>query len=193
MKIFMAIWAIILMAGVAHAQSRQELCDQYLDARGWEAQARAMERMSQRELSWCMEQEVLLDIADMSSDPVTDWMDENPGLSLILLLAYLAAAAHRTFPATRIALKNEMGHVVMTPRPGRFSWTVLLFNFFPPLFRGHWQASLIMLACALFTLGLASLAFAFFYNQWFVARMVDRGYRIKEGMPMPKQKPHAGE
>ena len=170
----------------------QQLCDQYLNARGWEAESRALEQMSHNDIEKCVAEStqwMSQNYTYLFQDPAADWMDANPTLAVVLILAYLAIAAARSFPATKVALKNEMGHVVYAPRSGRFSWTVLFFGIFPPLFRGHWQASLIILACALFTYGLASLAFAFFYNQWFVARMVDRGYRIQEGMPKFETKP----
>ena len=38
-----------------------------------------------------------------------------------------------------------------------FSWTVLLFGFFPALFRSHWVGAVVMFLLALVTFGLSWL------------------------------------
>ena len=49
--------------------------------------------------------------------------------------------------------------------PVGFSWTVLFFSWFPPMFRSDWKWTLIMLLCALVTWGLSGLVFMFIYNK----------------------------
>ena len=45
-----------------------------------------------------------------------------------------------------IRLKNDIG-MVKECKVG-FSWTILLFGFFPPFFRGDWKWGLIQLVLA---------------------------------------------
>ena len=60
--------------------------------------------------------------------------------------------------------------------PVGFSWTILFFGFFPPLFRGDFKWGLIMLIAALFTSFISSLIFMFIYNKLYVKSLLDSGY-----------------
>ncbi len=65
-----------------------------------------------------------------------------------------------------IRLKNDIG-MVKECKVG-FSWTILLFGFFPPFFRGDWKWGLIRLVLAFFTGGLSNLVFCFIYNKIYI-------------------------
>lgn len=65
---------------------------------------------------------------------------------------------------------------VVKQAPVGFSWTVLLFGFFPPLFRGDWKWAMVILIAALCTFGLSTLVFMFIYNKLYVKSLLDRGY-----------------
>lgn len=61
-----------------------------------------------------------------------------------------------------------------------FSWTVLLFGFFPALIRGDWKWGLVMLACALITAGLSTLLFMFIYNKLYIQDLAIKGYKVRD-------------
>ena len=63
--------------------------------------------------------------------------------------------------------------------PVGFSWTVLLFGFFPPLFRGDWKWAIIMFLLALLSWGLSSLVFMFTYNKLYIKDLIRAGYKAK--------------
>ena len=65
---------------------------------------------------------------------------------------------------------------VVKQAPVGFSWTVLFFGIFPPLFRGDWKFCLIMAVCAMVTLGFSNLVFAFIYNKLYINGLIDEGY-----------------
>ena len=60
--------------------------------------------------------------------------------------------------------------------PVGFSWTILFFGFFPPLFRGDFKWGLIMLIAALFTSFISSLIFMFIYNKIYLKSLLEQGY-----------------
>ena len=67
---------------------------------------------------------------------------------------------------THIAFENN--HTgELKEAPVGFSWTVLLFGIFPPLFRADWKNFAIILIPALLTWGLSSVVFAFIYNKMY--------------------------
>lgn len=77
--------------------------------------------------------------------------------------------------STTIHLKHSTFEVTKQAPVG-FSWTVFLFGFFPPLFRGDWKYGLIILLAAVFTLGLSSLVFMFIYNKLYIKSLLEEGY-----------------
>lgn len=62
--------------------------------------------------------------------------------------------------------------------PNGFSWTVLLFGPFVPLLRGDILWVFIILICALVTMGISSILFAFLYNNIYKNSLMNKGYKI---------------
>lgn len=58
-----------------------------------------------------------------------------------------------------------------------FSWTVLCFNFFPPLFRGDWKWGAIMFGCTILTGNISALVFMFIYNKLYINELLSKGYQ----------------
>ena len=75
-------------------------------------------------------------------------------------------------------MKNEIGQVKVVKEG--FSWTMLFFGIFVPLYRGDWKWFLIILIANLFTYGLASVAFAFIYNKIYIDDLLEKGYKFQE-------------
>jgi len=63
--------------------------------------------------------------------------------------------------------------------PIGFSWTVLLFGFFPPIFRGDWKWAIIMLIIASLTMGASNFVFMFMYNKLYIKDLISDGYKVK--------------
>lgn len=79
---------------------------------------------------------------------------------------------------TKLVMENpNNGHV--KEAPVGFSWTVLFFGFFPPLFRGDWKWAIIMFVLALLTAGLSGLVFMFIYNKLYIKDLVGSGFKVK--------------
>lgn len=74
-----------------------------------------------------------------------------------------------------IRLKNDIG-MVKECKVG-FSWTILLFGFFPPFFRGDWKWGLIQLVLDFFTGGLSNLVFCFIYNKIYINGLLQQGFK----------------
>ena len=75
-------------------------------------------------------------------------------------------------------MKNEIGQVKVVKEG--FSWTMLFFGIFVPLYRGDWKWFLIILVANLFTYGLASIVFAFIYNEIYINNLLEKGYKFQE-------------
>ncbi len=60
-----------------------------------------------------------------------------------------------------------------------YSFTMFFFGFFVPFFRKDWQTGFILMLCDIFTLGIASIIFAGFYNAYFSKKLIKKGYKIK--------------
>lgn len=79
--------------------------------------------------------------------------------------------------SNKLILKNPRTGQIKTAPIG-FSWTVVLFGFFIPLYRSDWPWVIIMLVFGSFTYGLGTLLFAPFYNQFYARSLVNKGYQI---------------
>ena len=67
--------------------------------------------------------------------------------------------------------------------PVGFSWTVLFFGFFPPLFRCDWLWAIIILLANLLTYGIGGIVLAFLYNKFYLKSLLSNGYWIKQCDP----------
>lgn len=85
--------------------------------------------------------------------------------------------------ATRIPMKHKETGVLKDGYYG-FSWTTLIFGFFPALFRGDFITFIggfvISVIIAMMTLGIGaffiSLVWAFMYNKYYTRKLLERGY-----------------
>jgi hypothetical protein len=77
-----------------------------------------------------------------------------------------------------LALKNPTtGEIKMAPVG--YSWTVLFFSCFPPLFRSDWKHFAIILVLNAFTFGFAGLVFSFIYNKMYIKDLIyTRGFKV---------------
>ena len=75
-------------------------------------------------------------------------------------------------------MKNEIGQVKIVKEG--FSWTMLFFGIFVPLYRGDWKWFLIILIANIFTYGWASVVFAFIYNKIYINDLLEKGYEFQE-------------
>ena len=73
--------------------------------------------------------------------------------------------------------KNEIGQVKVVKEG--FSWTMLFFGIFVPLYRGDWKWFLIILIANIFTYGWASVVFAFIYNKIYINDLLEKGYKFQ--------------
>ncbi len=79
---------------------------------------------------------------------------------------------------TKLVMENpNTGHI--KEAPVGFSWTVLFFGFFPPLFRGDWKWAIIMFLLSMITMGLSGLVFMFIYNKLYIKDLVGSGFKVK--------------
>ena len=74
-------------------------------------------------------------------------------------------------------MKNEIGQVKIVKEG--FSWTILFFGIFVPLYRGDWKWFLIILIANIFTYGWASVVFAFIYNKIYINDLLEKGYKFQ--------------
>ncbi|MBZ9781620.1 hypothetical protein K9857_08650 [Pseudomonas sp. REP124] len=66
---------------------------------------------------------------------------------------------------------------VLKKAPIGFSWSVFVFGFIAPLFRGDIKWAVIMFILACFTGGLTNLVLMFTYNRWYACDLIDAGYQ----------------
>jgi hypothetical protein len=81
--------------------------------------------------------------------------------------------------ATRVTLHDPKTGIVKQGLFG-FSWTTLIFGGFPALFRGDIVTALLVTVLNIFTLGVAGLVWAFFYNKKFTLKLIERGYQFAD-------------
>lgn len=77
-----------------------------------------------------------------------------------------------------VKLKNEAGLVKKVPVG--FSWTMLIFGPFVPLFRGDLKWTILFLSAVIFTLpfyGLGWFVLPFIYNKRYIMSLLERGYK----------------
>lgn len=74
----------------------------------------------------------------------------------------------------KIRLKSAAG-VVKECKVG-FSWTMLFFGMFVPLFRGDFKWTLLYLVISTFTMGLGVIILPFVYNKIYIRDLLDSGY-----------------
>ena len=74
-------------------------------------------------------------------------------------------------------MKNEIGQVKIVKEG--FSWTMLFFGIFVPLYRGDWKWFLIILIANIFTYGWASVVFTFIYNKIYINDLLEKGYKFQ--------------
>ena len=77
--------------------------------------------------------------------------------------------------AKRILMKHPGTGLVKNGFYG-FSWTMLLFGGFVPLFRGDLLAGVLVLILYIITLGWGTLIYSFFYNKQYTTRLIEKGY-----------------
>lgn len=62
--------------------------------------------------------------------------------------------------------------------PLGFSWTTLLFGFWPAIFRGDWKWAGIIFVISVITYGLAFIVFAFIYNRLHIKDLIRSGWKV---------------
>ncbi|MCK5604142.1 hypothetical protein KAR91_19800 [Candidatus Pacearchaeota archaeon] len=67
----------------------------------------------------------------------------------------------------------------MREAPVGFSWTMLFFGFFPPLFRSDWKWAIITMLVSFVTFGLSWFLFPFFYNKIHAKELIKEGFKVK--------------
>ena len=77
--------------------------------------------------------------------------------------------------SAKVVLKHSTSGL-LKEAPLGFSWTTLLFSFFPALFRSDIKWALIQFIVACVTLGFSWLIFPFFYNKIYVRGLLEKGY-----------------
>lgn len=95
----------------------------------------------------------------------------------------------------KVYLKNSTG-VTKQVKLG-FSWTMLFFGLFVPLFRGDLKWTILFLILSILTLGLAWLVLPFIYNKMYINGLLEDGWvpaddmsrnaMMTKGLPVPKQ------
>lgn len=74
----------------------------------------------------------------------------------------------------RVNIRNQSG-MVKQVKLG-FSWTMLFFGIFVPLFRGDLKWTILSLILVIITSGFAWLILPFFYNRMYVKSLLEKGW-----------------
>ncbi|WP_068669430.1 hypothetical protein [Thermosulfurimonas dismutans] len=61
--------------------------------------------------------------------------------------------------------------------PIGFSWTMLFFEVFVPLFRGDWKWAIISFLLAIITGGLSWFVFPFIYNKLYIKELIKKRFK----------------
>jgi hypothetical protein len=64
--------------------------------------------------------------------------------------------------------------------PVGFSWTMLFFGVFVPLFRGDFKWALITFLAAIVTFGISWFVFPFIYNKLYIKDLLSKGFKVKD-------------
>ena len=64
--------------------------------------------------------------------------------------------------------------------PTGFSWTILLFGFFPAMLRGDTKWTLIIFFLDIFTGGIARIIISFHYNKIYLENLLLEGWTVVE-------------
>lgn len=80
----------------------------------------------------------------------------------------------------RIHLRNPIGRIKQV-KIG-FSWTMLFFGVFVPLFRGDLKWTILILISVIITSGLAWFVFPFIYNRMYINGLLDKGWYPADDM-----------
>lgn len=62
--------------------------------------------------------------------------------------------------------------------PLGFSWTTFFFGGWVPLFRQDWVFGIILLIVGIITYGVAGVVASFIYNNFYIKRLLEKGYKI---------------
>lgn len=88
--------------------------------------------------------------------------------------------------ATQVNMINPLSGATAVTYDG-FSWTMLFFGFFAPLFRGDMKMAIISLICSWVTLGVSWLVFPFIWNGFHRKALEKCGYVSVEQYNYRKQ------
>lgn len=80
----------------------------------------------------------------------------------------------------KVFIKNSVGYSKQV-KIG-FSWTMLFFGFFVPLFRGDIKWTIISLVLSILTSGISWLILPFFYNKIYLKGMFEKGWMPGDDM-----------
>jgi hypothetical protein len=89
--------------------------------------------------------------------------------------------------ATKVVMKHNSSGVLKNGYFG-FSWTTLIFGFFPALFRGDFITFIggfaIVVIIGSVTMGIGALLigiiWAFMYNKYYTRKLLERGYTFND-------------
>lgn len=80
----------------------------------------------------------------------------------------------------KLYLKNPYTGTVREAPVG-FSWTVLFFGFFPPVFRSDWRGFVMIFLFWLFAPVLSNFIFMFIYNRMYLKSLIRDGFQVAGG------------
>lgn len=88
-------------------------------------------------------------------------------------------------PSNKLILKNPRTDL-LKEAPIGFSWTILFFDFFVPLYRKDFLWAFVMILCDAVSFGLSTFYFAFAYNRIYAQSLFKKGfvlYQIQGDVP----------